>query len=152
MTANRPQKLDRRRLLQNAFATVASVPWFSASRCSAAASAGFPVPIDTRPLTKFIDQLPIPAVIRPGARTPASIILTQFQTRMHSALPLTSVWGYNGSSPGVTIEAQSGTPCRIRFVNNLPTKHLLPIDPTIDGAFNYALNIPNPAEIGRAHV
>lgn len=145
MTPNRPQKLDRRRLLQNAFATVASVPWFSASRCSAAASAGFPVPIDTRPLTKFIDQLPIPAVIRPGARTPASIILTQFQTRMHSALPLTSVWGYNGSSPGVTIEAQSGTPCRIRFVNNLPTKHLLPIDPTIDGAFNYALNIPNPA-------
>ncbi|MFN6149703.1 MAG: multicopper oxidase domain-containing protein, partial [Planctomyces sp.] len=26
----------------------------------------------------------------------------------------------------------------------LPTKHLLPIDPTLDGAYNYMLNTPNP--------
>jgi len=145
MSQHQSKPINRRSLLKHAIGAAAVAPWFSASRCSAAAAAGFPVPIDTRPLAKFIDALPIPAVIRPGSRTPASITLTQFQTRMHSSLPMTTVWGYNGSSPGVTIEAQSGTPAKVRFVNNLPTKHLLPVDPTIDGAFNYAINSPNPA-------
>ncbi|MFM8728177.1 MAG: multicopper oxidase domain-containing protein, partial [Planctomycetaceae bacterium] len=57
---------------------------------------------------------------------------------------MTTVWGYNGSYPGVTIEAQSGVATRVRFTNALPQKHLLPIDPTLDGAFNYMLNTPNP--------
>jgi hypothetical protein len=70
--------LNRRCLLKHMLGAAAVAPWFSASRCSAAAAAGFPVPIDTRPLAKFIDALPIPAVIRPGSRTPASITLTQF--------------------------------------------------------------------------
>jgi len=145
MAQHQSKPINRRSLLKHAIGAAAVAPWFSASRCPAAAAAGFPVPIDTRPLAKFIDALPIPAVIRPGSRTPASITLTQFQTRMHSSLPMTTVWGYNGNSPGVTIEAQSGTPAKVRFVNNLPTKHLLPVDPTIDGAFNYAINSPNPA-------
>jgi spore coat protein A len=36
--------------------------------------------------------------------------------------------------PGPTIETRSGQPIAMRWVNNLPTTHFLPVDPTIHGA------------------
>ncbi|MFO0534513.1 MAG: multicopper oxidase domain-containing protein, partial [Planctomyces sp.] len=128
--------INRRSLLRSTVAATAASAFFSFSSKSARAAA-LPMPIDTSVLTKFIDPLPIPAVVRPNSKTPTTITMTQFQTRLHSGLPLTTVWGYNGSYPGVTIEAQSGVAARVRFTNALPTKHLLPIDPTLDGAYNY---------------
>jgi hypothetical protein len=44
-----------------------------------------------------------------------------------------NLWGYNGSSPGPTIEATVGIPVRATFTNNLPVEHLLPVDPAICG-------------------
>jgi spore coat protein A len=44
------------------------------------------------------------------------------------------VWGYNGSWPGPTIEAQSGQSLNIRWISKLPTSHLLPVDHSIHGA------------------
>ncbi len=61
-------------------------------------------------LTPFIDPLPIPGVAAPttgvagGAAHYDMYITEQFQT-LHSQLPPTRVWGYNGSYPGPTIEA-----------------------------------------------
>jgi spore coat protein A len=135
--------LDRRSLLRNTFAAAAASAFFSFSSKSAAPAA-LPMPIDTSTLAKYIDPLPLPAVVRPNAKTPTTITMTQFQTRLHSGLPMTTVWGYNGSYPGVTIEAQSGVATRVRFTNALPQKHLLPIDPTLTAAFDYMLNTPNP--------
>jgi FtsP/CotA-like multicopper oxidase with cupredoxin domain len=39
----------------------------------------------------------------------------------HPDLPLNVLWGYNGTIPGPTFVARSGTPQLIRFVNDLPT-------------------------------
>ena len=38
----------------------------------------------------------------------------------HAELPPSSVWGYNGSVPGPTFIAKSGTASLVRFVNDLP--------------------------------
>ncbi|MCG0276876.1 MAG: multicopper oxidase, partial [Thermosediminibacteraceae bacterium] len=43
-------------------------------------------------------------------------------------------WGYEKSYPGPTIEAYKDQPIYVRWINNLPEKHLLPIDKTIHGA------------------
>lgn len=46
----------------------------------------------------------------------------------------TTVWGYNGSWPGPTIEAHRDHPLKVNWVSKLPTTHLLPIDHSICGA------------------
>jgi FtsP/CotA-like multicopper oxidase with cupredoxin domain len=48
----------------------------------------------------------------------------------------TKVWGYDGSSPGPTIEAVRGAATTVRWVNALPTTHLFEsaIDHSLDGA------------------
>jgi len=57
-----------------------------------------------------------------------------FRAKLHRDLPPTPMWGYNGSSPGPTIETRRGEPLLIEWANALPTKHFLPIDHTIHGA------------------
>jgi spore coat protein A len=50
--------------------------------------------------------------------------------------PPTKVWGYNGTCPGPTIEVMKDVPVRIRWINDLPDKHLLPVDHTLHGTMN----------------
>src|SRR5215470_16320101 len=49
-------------------------------------------------LTKFIDPLPIPKVLRPSGkinRIPTyNVRMTQFQQKLHTELPPTTLWGY----------------------------------------------------------
>ncbi len=96
-------------------------------------------------LTKFVDALPIPAVIpsvgtrpSPGDRKIAlpyyRIEMTELEARLHRDVPATRQWGYGGSVPGPTIETQSGQGLLIEWVNNLPGKHFLPVDHTLHGA------------------
>nr|WP_254544952.1 multicopper oxidase [Halomarina sp. BND7] len=51
--------------------------------------------------------------------------------KIHRDLPPTTVWGYDGQYPGPTIEAQQGEPVYVRWKNELPDEHLLPVDTTI---------------------
>ena len=44
------------------------------------------------------------------------------------------MWGYNGTWPGPTFETRSGQPITVKWINELPTKHFLAIDPSIHGA------------------
>jgi spore coat protein A len=44
------------------------------------------------------------------------------------------VWGYNAKWPGPTFEVRRGEPLFVKWSNHLPTKHFLPVDPTIHGA------------------
>jgi spore coat protein A len=96
-------------------------------------------------LAKFVDRLPIPAIATSGKTAPHphnsraripyySIAMREFQAKVHRDVPPTTFWGYGGSSPGPTFETKSGEPCIVEWRNELPNKHLLPVDRTLHGA------------------
>jgi len=93
-------------------------------------------PLDGATLAKFVDPLPIPRVMAPvpggdPSATFYEIAMTEFKQKLHRDLPETTVWGYDGSYPGPTIEARTNEHVKVKWVNNLPLTPLLPIDPTI---------------------
>jgi len=97
--------------------------------------------LDPETLTKYIDALPIPGAMPQAGPNYYEIGAWQVQQRLHSQLPLTTVWGYGPTQetagyPGATIEAVKGVPIDIHWTNHLPFKHLLDyaIDPTIEHA------------------
>ena len=128
--------LSRRRLLKRGLTTAAGL---TLSRTVPAMQQAMASPTQVRSgvrLIPYVDSLPIPPVIHATGR-PGEVIdieMRQFQQKVHRDLPPTTLWGYNGSWPGPTIEAQSGQPLNINWVSRLPTSHLLPIDHSIHGA------------------
>lgn len=74
--------------------------------------------------TKFTDPLRLPPVLRPepaadgGYRT-LRIPLRPARVRLHSALPLTDVWAYDGHYPGPTIEVRRGERLAVEWANEL---------------------------------
>jgi FtsP/CotA-like multicopper oxidase with cupredoxin domain len=96
-------------------------------------------------LTAYADSLPRPAVATPVSGTPGGtasyvIPIREVTQRLHRDLPLTRVWGYAGSFPGPTIEAGSGQPVTVTWMNDLRdstgalrTTHLLPVDLCLAG-------------------
>ncbi|MTT32067.1 multicopper oxidase domain-containing protein [Terrilactibacillus sp. BCM23-1] len=89
-------------------------------------------------LSKFIDELPIPPILKPRWKnqfyTYYEVNMTEFRQSLHSQLNDTTVWGYEDGYPGPTIEVESGEKVFIKWINNLPGKHLFPIDYTVHGA------------------
>ncbi len=89
-------------------------------------------------LTRFVDALPIPATIAPsgmlGTMPLFDVSMRAFRRKLHRDLAATTLWGYNGVYPGPTFEARRGRPIAVRWRNNLPGTHLLPMDDTIHGA------------------
>ena len=112
-------------------------------------------------LTKFLEELRAPGKITvalpDGSRTFSgspivadhyTIDINQFQDQLHPQLPPTTLWGYNPtlalgvgagaivpqSHLGGIIIAQRGKPVQITFRNNLPDKHILPVDTSIQGS------------------
>jgi spore coat protein A len=83
-------------------------------------------------LASYVTPFSIPPVIRPGA-APVQIRMRPFRHRAHRDLPVTPMWGYNGMWPGPTFEARKGQPVSVKWANQLPTKHFLPLDYTIHG-------------------
>ncbi len=88
-------------------------------------------------LTHFVDPLPIPGVLKPEMTIEGvphyEVVMSQFAQKLHRDLPPTTLWGYNGTYPGPTIVAQSNRPIVVKWINHLPTTHLLPIDYTLPG-------------------
>lgn len=82
--------------------------------------------LQTEAFEPFVDPLPIPPVLRIEKGQPAELTLrmTQFKTKIHRDLPEVFVWGFNGSSPGPTIEVDSGTQLRVHWLQDLPTTHI----------------------------
>src|SRR4051812_40492134 len=66
-------------------------------------------------MARFVDALPIPPRIQVKASDPQDldIQLTAVSARIHRDLPETAMWGYNQSSPGPTIEVESGKLLRV---------------------------------------
>lgn len=89
-------------------------------------------------LTKFKDPLPIPPVLKPFRReqnyTYYEIKMQQAKQVLHSDLPPTTIWGFQGIYPGPTIEVESYEKVFVQWVNALPARHLFPIDHTVHGA------------------
>jgi spore coat protein A len=96
-------------------------------------------------LQRFVDPLPIPGIARstelrhdprqPGRKIPFyRIAMRESQASVHRDLKPARFWGYEGSMPGPTIEVRSGQPLLIEWANQLPERHLLPIDYTLHGA------------------
>lgn len=89
-------------------------------------------------LEPFVDPLFIPPVLRQNGVKQGScdqkIRISEFRQKLHRDLPPSIVWGFEGSTPGPTIQAKRGHPLTIEWSNQLPVKHRLLVDHTIDGA------------------
>jgi spore coat protein A len=88
-------------------------------------------------LDPYIDRLPIPRHLLPRKQKDTAeyrVRMMECMQQLHSQLPPTRLWGYEGQYPGPTIEAQRDHPIRIKWENHLPAQHIFPVDPRIHGA------------------
>jgi spore coat protein A len=95
----------------------------------------FPM-LHTLELPPFVDPLPLPATTRPVLRDgnrSLTISMQETHTKVHRDVPPTRIWSYGPNALAPVIEARSGEPLRITWVNNLPAKHFLPIDHSLHG-------------------
>jgi spore coat protein A, manganese oxidase len=122
-----------RKLLSQSAASHAGMNMLGANPKSAAAQASIPSAPAVR-LASFVTPLSIPPVIRPTSSSPIEIRMRPFRQKVHRDIPLTALWGYNNSWPGPTFEVRKGQPVSVKWTNELPLKHFLPVDPTIHGA------------------
>ncbi|MBZ4015555.1 phenoxazinone synthase [Streptomyces purpurogeneiscleroticus] len=73
-------------------------------------------------LTPFVDALRVPPVIKPGRAEALRGITIEQKTswvRLHSQLPPTKVWAYEGHFPGPTIEVRRGRRLRVSWTNRI---------------------------------
>jgi FtsP/CotA-like multicopper oxidase with cupredoxin domain len=120
--------LSRRQFIQ---ASVVAGAALNLDRLSAADAVAVAGPEHQMPLTPYKDLLRLPPVLRPQETRdgPASlsIHLRAASQRLHSELPPTPFWGYEGSLPGPTIEVQRGQRLRVEYVNDLPADAEFPV-------------------------
>jgi spore coat protein A, manganese oxidase len=108
------------------------------SLAKSTATGASPSEVKTVTLKPYVDRLPIPPRIRadvPGKAQSEVIPIRMgvFRQKVHRDLPPTTLWGYNNSWPGPTIEARRGKPVSIEWFNHLPERHFLPLDYTVHG-------------------
>jgi spore coat protein A, manganese oxidase len=92
-------------------------------------------------LTPFVDPLPLPQRAVPGPGGKLRIGMREVHVKVHRDVPATRMWVYNDlpakpaepTALAPIIEARSGHPLDIEWVNNLPQQHFLPIDHSLHG-------------------
>jgi spore coat protein A len=74
----------------------------------------------------------------PDGSTSLSIRLSAGSQRLHSELPPTPFWGYEGCLPGPTIEVHRGQRLRVEYINDLPADGEFPVTVVVapDGTQN----------------
>ncbi|MDF0744873.1 outer spore coat copper-dependent laccase CotA, partial [Bacillus velezensis] len=86
-------------------------------------------------LEKFADELPIIETLQPQKKSDGStyyeVTMKECFHKLHRDLPPTRLWGYNGLFPGPTIDVNKDENVYIKWMNDLPDKHFLPVDHTI---------------------
>ncbi|MCZ8513216.1 multicopper oxidase [Paenibacillus filicis] len=89
-------------------------------------------------LRKFVDELPIPYTLSPKKRSYNSsyyeVTMKEFSQKLHRDLGPTRLWGYEGTFPGPTFDVMKHETVFVKWMNNLPNKHFLPVDTTIHGS------------------
>ncbi len=82
-------------------------------------------------LTKFKDRLRMPPILRPqqmdDQRYTLRIQMRPAQVQLHSELPPSEVWTYEGSLPGPTIEVSRGQRVQVEWINAIPADEPYPI-------------------------
>lgn len=74
-------------------------------------------------------------------------------SQMHSELPNpTKLWGYEGQVPGPVIEAERGERVRVKWINELPGEHLLPVDKSLHGASDHVPEVRTVVHLHGAEV
>lgn len=71
-------------------------------------------------LAPFVDALPIPQRLMAaelGGRL--TVRMREGQHRFHRDLPPSTIWGYDGTAPGPTIEAERGRPVTVEWRNEI---------------------------------
>ena len=123
----------RRQFLKASAITVGGfiVPWKQGMATTS-------LPLDPATIPKFVDPLPIPAILKPTGNSENAaaykVTMSEFQQQVLPAgFPATTVWGFEGSFPGPTIEARKDKPVEVKWINELPLSHLFPIDTTLHG-------------------
>ncbi|MBS1852384.1 MAG: multicopper oxidase domain-containing protein [Acidobacteria bacterium] len=110
---------------------------------------GIPRP---KTLASYVQPLSVPPVLRPTAGQTLTIPMGEFKQKVHRDLPPTRFWGYNGAWPGPTLDVKRDTPFAVNWVNELPRKHFLPIDPTIHGCEEGTPEVRTSVHVHGAHV
>src|SRR6478752_5915336 len=74
----------------------------------------------TPPIAPFVDRVPIPprliATEHDGRLT---VRIRAGEHGFHRELPASSIWGFEGTFPGPTIEAERGKPVTVEWRNEL---------------------------------
>jgi spore coat protein A, manganese oxidase len=96
-------------------------------------------------LCPFVDALPLLPVAQPTLGTPGGaasydMAAVEVRRQLHRDLPPTTLWTYNGNYPGATIEARTGQPVEVTWINDLRdadgaprSEHILPADRCLHG-------------------
>ncbi|MEN1967121.1 multicopper oxidase [Lentibacillus sp. N15] len=86
-------------------------------------------------LEKFVDPLPIMKTIKPERKYKDGdyyeVKMEEFRQKLHRDLKPTRLWGYNRQFPGPLFDVNQGDPTHVKWINNLPNNHLLPVDKSI---------------------
>jgi o-aminophenol oxidase len=74
----------------------------------------------TPPIEPFVDPLPIPSrVIAAEHDGRLTVRIRAGDHRFHRDLPVSTIWGYEGTFPGPAIEAERGQPVTVEWRNEL---------------------------------
>ncbi|MGG2074583.1 multicopper oxidase [Lysinibacillus irui] len=97
-------------------------------------------PSDPATIPKFVDELPKPVVAKPKycrgqqKNDYYELVMMEGEHRFHKHFPKSLIWGYNGLYPGPTIEATKDKTIYVKYKNQLPLQHFLPVDFTLHAA------------------
>jgi FtsP/CotA-like multicopper oxidase with cupredoxin domain len=93
------------------------------------------------PLAPFADALPVPRrLVAAQHNGRLSVPIRAGKHRFHRDLPESAIWGYDGTVPGPTIEAERGQPVTVQWRNELDAP--LPVTVTIAPTATDASGVP----------
>ncbi|HLR68032.1 multicopper oxidase family protein [Virgibacillus alimentarius] len=86
-------------------------------------------------LRKFVDQLPMIEAAKPFQKNKNGsyyeMRMREFRAKLHKDLRPTRLWGYNSQFPGPLIDVEQGEAIQVKWANDLPPRHILPVDRSI---------------------
>jgi spore coat protein A len=103
-------------------------------------------------LKPYVDSLTIPPAIQALPGQHIEIRMREALHKAHRDLNPGRVWGYNGTWPGPSIKVKRGQALTVRWINNLPSRHLFAIDHTLHGAESSLPEVRNVVHLHGAQV
>ena len=111
-----------------------ALKWISSAIKPAQGAGASGEPLGQTALQPYVTPLAVPQSIATTSGQHLAISIRQGFQKTHRDLKPTRIWGYGGTWPGPTIRVRSGDPLTVKWRNDLPTRHFLPIDNSLHGA------------------